>query len=60
MKAYHISWLVLCGAVGQLLVGVSNRDAAVVYASITAIVGCLLPSVFAWFHPDAPVIPSTK
>ena len=51
MAAYHVSWLVLCGALGQLLVGISHRDLATVSASVTAIVGCLLPSVLDWFKP---------
>ena len=51
MKAVHVSWLVLVGAVGQLLVGISHRDLPTVSASVTAIVGCLLPSVMDWFGP---------
>ena len=51
MTSYHVSWLVLCGAVGQLLVGISHKDLATVSASVTAIVGCLLPSVLDWFKP---------
>ncbi len=52
MKGIHVSIAALLISVGQLLTAIGQKNAPALYASITAILACFLPSVMSWMTPE--------
>jgi Na+/citrate or Na+/malate symporter len=53
MTGKHFSIAALLVALGQLLVAIGTKNPAALYASITAILACFLPSLLTWLTPPA-------
>lgn len=57
--ATTISWLALIGMIGQLLVGISNKDISTAWTAIQAILAVLLPSLIPGLKPAPTPDPET-
>jgi hypothetical protein len=46
-----LPWSTLLISVGQLLTAIGQKNGAAFYASVTAVLACLVPAVVTWFKP---------